>query len=67
MCYQCSDNHTNWGENICDVMQHGITGGTLACILTPIWFADLLADGEPYYITGHNTIWDVFFIAIDTF
>ena len=28
--------------------QHGITGGTLARILARIWFADLLADGEPY-------------------
>ena len=29
--------------------QHGITGGMLARILACIWFADLLADGEPYW------------------
>ena len=30
--------------------QHGVTGGMLAHILARIWLADLLMDGEPYYI-----------------
>ena len=32
-----------------------ITGGTLARILARIWFADLLADGEPYYTSRPST------------
>ena len=34
--------------------QHGITGGTLSRILAGIWFADFLADGEPYSFTAFS-------------
>ena len=49
--YGCGDNRTKvktlW-------LQHGMTGGTLARILAHIWFADLLADGEPYWQGWQN-------------
>ena len=43
--------------------QHGITGGTLARILAPIWFADLFADGEPYFKLYNPFSNTVFLIA----